>query len=147
MPFRFENLEIWKQSADVALKLFDVADDLEGRKLYRFAEQLRGSALSTPQRAESEETEEIPELPADANCRFRLLSAYSLRSPLRSPPRQCCRKKNMLSRTRDLTCVPSPAPGSPLLALCSSLPALRSLLSALPSSHVAITSIQGKAVF
>ncbi len=46
--FRFENLEIWKRSADVALRLFDVADKLEERKLFRFAEQLRGSALSTP---------------------------------------------------------------------------------------------------
>jgi four helix bundle protein len=46
--FRFEQLEIWKRAADVALKMFDIADDLADRKLYRFSEQLRGSALSAP---------------------------------------------------------------------------------------------------
>jgi len=46
MPFRFEGLEIWQRSADVADELFDIADGLEGRKRYRFAEQLRGAALS-----------------------------------------------------------------------------------------------------
>ena len=44
--FRFENLKVWQRSVDVALPLFDVADDLERRKRYRFAEQLRGAALS-----------------------------------------------------------------------------------------------------
>lgn len=46
--FRFEDLEIWKRAADLALRLFDLADDLEARRLYRFAEQLRGAGLSTP---------------------------------------------------------------------------------------------------
>jgi four helix bundle protein len=44
--FRFENLDIWKKSIDIAKKLFDIADDLEKRKLYKFAEQLRSAALS-----------------------------------------------------------------------------------------------------
>jgi hypothetical protein len=44
--FRFENLEIWKKSIDIAERLFDIADDFEKRKLYKFAEQLRGAALS-----------------------------------------------------------------------------------------------------
>ena len=44
--FRFENLEIWKKSIDITERLFDVADDFESRKLYKFAEQLRGAALS-----------------------------------------------------------------------------------------------------
>lgn len=44
--FRFESLEIWKRSADVALTLFDLADKLEARKLFRFADQFRGAALS-----------------------------------------------------------------------------------------------------
>lgn len=44
--FRFENLEIWKKSIEIAKRLFDVADDLESKKLYKFAEQLRGAALS-----------------------------------------------------------------------------------------------------
>jgi len=46
--FRFENLDIWNRAADVALKLFDIADELEAKRKYRFAEQLRGAALSTP---------------------------------------------------------------------------------------------------
>lgn len=44
--FRFENLEIWKRSIELTDQLFDIADNLERQKLYRFAEQLRGAALS-----------------------------------------------------------------------------------------------------
>jgi four helix bundle protein len=44
--FRFENLEVWKLSIEIADDLFDISDELERRKLYRFAEQLRGAALS-----------------------------------------------------------------------------------------------------
>ena len=44
--FRFEDLEIWKLAIKIADKLFNIADELEKRKLYRFAEQLRGSGLS-----------------------------------------------------------------------------------------------------
>jgi four helix bundle protein len=44
--FRFENLDIWKKSIEIAKELFDIADDLEKRKLYKFAEQLRSAALS-----------------------------------------------------------------------------------------------------
>ncbi len=44
--FRFENLDIWKKSIDIAEELFDISDDIEDKKLYRFAEQLRGAALS-----------------------------------------------------------------------------------------------------
>src|SRR3989337_221828 len=46
--FRFENLDIWKKSIEISEKLFDIADDLERKKLYKFAEQLRGAALSIP---------------------------------------------------------------------------------------------------
>jgi len=46
MPFRFENLEIWQRAADLSLPLFEIADELESRRLFRFAEQLRGAALS-----------------------------------------------------------------------------------------------------
>lgn len=46
--FRFENLDIWKKSIEIAEKLFDIADELERKKLYKFAEQLRGAALSIP---------------------------------------------------------------------------------------------------
>jgi four helix bundle protein len=44
--FRFMDLEIWQEAIDIAGSLFDLADKLESMKLYRFAEQLRGSGLS-----------------------------------------------------------------------------------------------------
>jgi len=40
------DLEIWQDAIELAEKLFDLADRLESRRLYRFAEQLRGSGLS-----------------------------------------------------------------------------------------------------
>jgi four helix bundle protein len=44
--FRFQDFEIWTRGADIGSKLFRLADDLERRHLFRFAEQLRGAALS-----------------------------------------------------------------------------------------------------
>jgi four helix bundle protein len=44
--FRFEDLEVWQLAIDIGNKLFDLADHLENRKLFRFAEQLRGSGMS-----------------------------------------------------------------------------------------------------
>ncbi len=44
--FRFETLDVWKRSIEVTDKLFDLADDLEARKRFKFAEQLRGAVLS-----------------------------------------------------------------------------------------------------
>ena len=46
--FRFENLEIWQRSVEIAGKLFRLSDELEKKKLYRFADQLRGAGLSMP---------------------------------------------------------------------------------------------------
>jgi four helix bundle protein len=46
--FRFENLIIWQRSSDIAGKLFLLANILEERKLYRFADQMRGAGLSMP---------------------------------------------------------------------------------------------------
>jgi len=46
--FRFEGLDIWKKAIEIAGKLLDIADELESKKLFRFAEQLRGAALSMP---------------------------------------------------------------------------------------------------
>ena len=46
VKFRFQDLKIWNKSMDIADRLFDIADELEQKKLYRFAEQLRGSGLS-----------------------------------------------------------------------------------------------------
>jgi four helix bundle protein len=44
--FRFQKLEIWKKAIEIGHKLLDVADVLEAKKLYRFAEQVRGASLS-----------------------------------------------------------------------------------------------------
>ena len=44
--FRFEKLDIWKRSVEIGMKLFDIADELEKKHLYRFAEQLRAAGLS-----------------------------------------------------------------------------------------------------
>jgi len=44
--FRFMDLEIWKDAIGIAENLFDLANRLEEKRLYRFAEQLRGSGLS-----------------------------------------------------------------------------------------------------
>jgi len=46
--FRFENLVIWQRSVDISRKLFKIANSLEAKKLYRFADQLRGAGLSMP---------------------------------------------------------------------------------------------------
>ena len=40
--FRFQDLEIWQMAIEIADELFDIADYLDKRRLYRFAEQLRG---------------------------------------------------------------------------------------------------------
>ena len=44
--FRFQDLEIWKMAIDIANDLFNIADQMEDKKLYRFADQLRGSGMS-----------------------------------------------------------------------------------------------------
>ena len=44
--FRFQDLEIWKKAIDIGNSLFDIADNLENRKLFRFAEQVRAAGLS-----------------------------------------------------------------------------------------------------
>lgn len=44
--FRFQDLEIWKLAIEVADELFDIADELEKKHLFRFAEQLRGAGMS-----------------------------------------------------------------------------------------------------
>jgi hypothetical protein len=41
--FRFMDLGIWQDATAIGATLFDVADKLESKRLYRFAEQLRGS--------------------------------------------------------------------------------------------------------
>jgi four helix bundle protein len=44
--FRFQDLEIWKKAIEIGNKLFDIADELERKKLFRFAEQVRAAGLS-----------------------------------------------------------------------------------------------------
>ncbi len=44
--FRFQDLKIWQLAIEIANELFDVADDLDQKKLYRFADQLRGAGMS-----------------------------------------------------------------------------------------------------
>ena len=44
--FRFENLDIWKESIELSNKLLDISDIVEKRKHYRFAEQLRAATMS-----------------------------------------------------------------------------------------------------
>jgi hypothetical protein len=44
--WRFEDLEIWKLARDLAVKFHGLAAQFEQRKLYRYAEQLRGAGLS-----------------------------------------------------------------------------------------------------
>jgi four helix bundle protein len=48
VKFRFQDLEIWQLAIEIADLLFDIADELEARRLYRFAEQVRGAGLSAP---------------------------------------------------------------------------------------------------
>ena len=44
--FRFEDLEIWQIAKGLAVKFHKLADLLDKRRLYRYAEQLRAAGLS-----------------------------------------------------------------------------------------------------
>lgn len=44
--FRFQDMDIWKKAIEIGDRLMDVGDALEERRLYRFAEQIRGAGLS-----------------------------------------------------------------------------------------------------
>ena len=44
--FRFEDLEIWELAIEIAEILFNIADELEEKRLFRFADQLRGAGIS-----------------------------------------------------------------------------------------------------
>jgi len=46
VKFRFQDLEIWQMAIEIADELFDIADALDKKRLYRFAEQLRGAGMS-----------------------------------------------------------------------------------------------------
>ena len=44
--FRLEDLEIWQLAKALAIKFHELADQLDKRRLYRYAEQLRAAGLS-----------------------------------------------------------------------------------------------------
>ncbi len=44
--FRFEDLDIWKEGIILSDKLFDIADNADNKRLYKFAEQLRSAGMS-----------------------------------------------------------------------------------------------------
>ena len=46
VKFRFQDLEIWQMAIEIANELFDIADDLDKKRLYRVAEQLRAAGIS-----------------------------------------------------------------------------------------------------
>jgi len=46
--FRFEDLTIWQLAKEFAVHMHLMADHLEDRKYYRYAEQIRAAALSVP---------------------------------------------------------------------------------------------------
>jgi four helix bundle protein len=46
VKFRFQDLKIWQLAIEIADELFDLADRLEQKRLYRFAEQLRAAGMS-----------------------------------------------------------------------------------------------------
>ncbi len=44
--WRFEDLEIWNRAVDLAVKFHRIAERLDKRRFYRYAEQLRAAGLS-----------------------------------------------------------------------------------------------------
>jgi four helix bundle protein len=44
--FRFEQLDIWKESIEISDILFDYAEKADAKKLFKFAEQLRSAGMS-----------------------------------------------------------------------------------------------------
>jgi four helix bundle protein len=44
--FRFQDFEIWKKAALISSPLFHLADKLDEKRFFRFAEQLRSATLS-----------------------------------------------------------------------------------------------------
>ena len=46
IKFRFQDLEIWQLAIEIADELLDIADELEKKHLFKFAEQLGDSAMS-----------------------------------------------------------------------------------------------------
>ena len=72
--WRFEDLEIWQLASDLAVSFHRVADGLHARKLYRYAEQLRGAGLSLSNNiAEGAGSHHVPEFVQFLNIARRSL--------------------------------------------------------------------------
>jgi four helix bundle protein len=72
--FRFEDLDIWQLAKVMAVAFHKLADRLEGKRLYRYAEQLRGAALSVPNNiAEGSASPHVKELQQFLNIARRSL--------------------------------------------------------------------------
>jgi four helix bundle protein len=48
LHWRFEDLQIWNSACDLAIHFHQIADTLDARRFYRYAEQLRAAGLSLP---------------------------------------------------------------------------------------------------
>jgi four helix bundle protein len=46
IKFRFQDLEIWQLAIEIPDELLIIADELEKKHLFKFAEQLKDSAMS-----------------------------------------------------------------------------------------------------
>lgn len=44
--FRFQDLKVWQLAIEIADELFDIADDLEKGRFFKFSDQLRAAAMS-----------------------------------------------------------------------------------------------------
>jgi len=44
--FRFQDLRIWQLAIEITDELFDIANSLDDKRLYRFVEPLRGVGMS-----------------------------------------------------------------------------------------------------
>lgn len=105
--FRFEDLasgpygrrpggKIWQMACDSADVLCDIADSLDKKRLYRFAEQLRAAALSISNNiAEGSGSTSTPEFKSFLNYARR--SVFECASMLAF----FCRKGYITSDTRD----------------------------------------------
>lgn len=47
--FRFENLEVWKRAGDLAMPLFELADELEAKKAVPFRGTIAGRCIVDPE--------------------------------------------------------------------------------------------------
>jgi four helix bundle protein len=46
VDFRFEQMDIWKESIEISDILFNYADEADKKRLFKFAEQLRSATMS-----------------------------------------------------------------------------------------------------